>query len=213
VQRAITALSGDAFEIILDYKGMRRPSTTIADPQSLQSKQPNPAWEHYVWQVMTYAWLRAQQPDSAPVVAGILLFVNELEPSSADMEELQEDVNNYATDIMPNSSDLRAITAWKPGQSLPTLSTSFREQRSIRIVAIDPDVLQQSLTQFDAVVKDIEDAVLQEMSSGAIFNSWQARPSGAPYIAPEKRTCTACDFKYYCPLASQVGEGGAPAAP
>jgi hypothetical protein len=201
VQQAVSRLSGDEYEIILDYKGMRRPAIT------------SPAWQHYSWQVLTYAWLREQQPNSAPVIAGILLFVNELELSEEDMEELQDDVQNNATDIRPQGLDLESIINWRRGCPIPSLTTTFREQRSIRIVVVDQNTIAQSLREFDSVVRDIELSVLQEMSGRGILKPWQARASGNRYIAPERRTCTACDFKHYCPLASQVGEGGPPIAP
>jgi len=201
VQRISSQLGGSAYEIILDYKGMRRPSVTSA------------TWQHYEWQVLTYAWLRDQQPNSNPVVAGIILFINELEPSGEEMEELQQDVLNHATDIMPQGNDYQAIVNWKPGRPIPTVSTPFREQRSIRIIAVSPNAIQQGLQEFDDVVSDIENSVLAEMAGQSIIKAWQKRPSGSQYTAPERRTCTACDFKYFCPLAPQIKQGGPPLAP
>lgn len=212
VQNVIAQLPENQYEIILDYKGTRRPSTRIYNTNS-NSFDPNPSWEHFAWQVLTYAWLRGQQRGSATVVAGIVLFINELEPSQTDMEELQSDVRDQATDIMPFGQDLKLINNWRPGQPIPRLSTTFLEQRSIRIVAVDQNAITQSLQEFRNVVTDIENAVIQEMSGIGIRSSWQMRPSGNPYVAPERRTCTACDFKHYCPLAPQVGEGGPPSAP
>jgi hypothetical protein len=60
---------GSNCEIIVDYKGMRRPSTNDATLTQLD------------WQILTYAWLREQQPDAAPVIGGVLLFLNELDPA------------------------------------------------------------------------------------------------------------------------------------
>jgi PD-(D/E)XK nuclease superfamily len=198
---AIGAVAGNNYEIILDYKGMRRPPTD------------SPSWEYFAWQVRTYAWLRSQQAGSAPVLAALLMFVNELEPSGEDINQLQRDLNAGATDITPTARDDALIRTWRRGQPVPPLSTTFREQRSLRVVSVDPSDVQVSLGQFDDVVVDIERAVQAEMAGGTVISAWQSRPSGASYTAPDQRTCTACDHKHYCPLASRVGYGKPPLAP
>jgi hypothetical protein len=198
---AIGAVTGSDFEIILDYKGMRRPP--IAPPER----------DYLAWQVQTYAWLRAQQADAAPVIAAILLFVNELEPSAQDIAELQREIRLGETDVLPSPRDRELIERWRPRQPVPALSTAFREQRSIRIVSVDTSYIEASLERFDEVVTDIEQSVLSEMSGGAVIGAWQSRPSGESYEAPDDRVCTACDHKHYCPLARQVGYGRPPLAP
>jgi hypothetical protein len=197
----LRTLPAGNFEIILDYKGMRRPSTA------------SPEWTHFEWQVHTYAWLRSQQTGAAPVAAAVLLFVNELEPSGQDMEGLQEDVRARVTDVLPPPRDRRLIEAWHPGQPVPELTTTLREERSVRIVGVEGRDVQTSLGRFDSVVSDIERSVMTEMGGGSVIQAWQARPSGASYSAPQPRICTACDHKHYCPLASTVGYGRPPTAP
>jgi PD-(D/E)XK nuclease superfamily len=187
---AISAVASDNYEIILDYKGMRRPATD------------SPSWAHFAWQVRTYAWLRSQQAGSAPVLAALLMFVNELEPSAEDIAQLQRDLNAGATDITPSAR-----------QRVPALSTTFREQRSLRVINVASSEIQASLGRFDDVVVDIERSVQAEMAGGSVVTAWQARPSGVPYTAPDPRICTVCDHKHYCPLASQVGYGQPPLAP
>lgn len=198
---AIGAVTGTDFEIILDYKGMRRPATD------------SPAWTHFAWQVHTYAWLRSQQSGAAPVAAALLLFVNELQPSAEDIAELQRNLRSGATDILPSPRDESLIRAWRPRQPVPALSTAFREQRSLRVVSVDSGDVQASLGRFDDVVVDIERSVQAEMTGNSVVTAWQARPSGSRYTAPEQRICTACDHKHYCPLAGQVGYGVPPLAP
>ena len=66
------------FEIILDYKGMRRP------PQDV-GKGPIGLWTQYEWQLLTYAELRRYQIDALPVVAGVLVYINELHPTRSDL--------------------------------------------------------------------------------------------------------------------------------
>src|SRR6185369_696349 len=65
IHTANPALAG-RFEVIVDYKGSRRPATN------------HDYWRQGDWQVQTYAWLRTRQPHSLLVAAGVLLYVNEL---------------------------------------------------------------------------------------------------------------------------------------
>ena len=177
LQRTIANLT--EYEIIIDYKGMRRLSTN------------DPTWQHHEWQILTYAWLRSQQPQSKPIVAGILFYFNELALSQEEMKELKKDVDNKTTDVLPQGKDLQAIQNWRRNITPPVLSTPFREQRSIRIIPVNDSYIQNSLQQFDRVVGNIESCVLSEMSGRDILHSW--RPN------PNERNCTACDFKTFCP--------------
>lgn len=179
LQQIITNLASQEYEIIIDYKGMRRPPINDL------------TWQHHEWQILTYAWLRSQQPQSRPIVAGIIFYLNELSLSQEDMRELQSDVANNRTDIMPQGMDLQAIRNWRRNISPPVLSRPFREQRSIRIIPVDDSRTQNSLQQFDRVVEEIESCVLSEISGRNILHSWSPNP-----IA---RNCTACDFKTFCP--------------
>jgi hypothetical protein len=43
-------------------------------------------WEIYGWQVQTYADLRQRQEDSLPVVAGVVIYLNELFHTRSDFE-------------------------------------------------------------------------------------------------------------------------------
>jgi len=194
VQRAIARYpankTGDStFEIIVDYKGMRRPATTT------------PEWDHFRWQVLTYSWLRSQQPNSAPVIAAILLFINELVPSESDVEELEDDVQRNRSDVLPVGVDLTALNAWNGGP-VPNFSRPFLEQRSFRVVLVDTDQVNASLRGFDDVVRDIEASVANEVAGQAIKMTWLA--------VPDRRTCTACDFKTYCDYSAQPGPPFAP---
>lgn len=174
----INGLPSDEYEIIIDYKGMRRPQTN------------NPLWRYHEWQVITYAWLRSQLPQSKPVVASILFYLNELALSRTDMEDLKSDVTNGLTDIMPQGLDLRNILKWRQKSPLPQLSEPFKEERSIKIVPCNLSRIGNALHEFDVVVNDIETCVLSEMSGNSIKNSWQ--------LNPIERNCTLCDFKTFC---------------
>lgn len=187
LRQAIDSLSSPEYEIIIDYKGMRRPAQRDAqNPNSM-----NPFWLRHEWQILTYAWLRSQQAQAKHVVAGILFYFNELAPSQEDMKELQAEVQNNLTDIMPSGLDLRAVQGWRRRTQAPRLTRPFREQRSIRIIPVDTTHIQNSLRNFDSVVTEIENSVLSEMGGNAILQCWRTNPI--------QRTCTACDFKTFCP--------------
>lgn len=181
IQLLIDELPDQEYEIIIDYKGMRRP------PSSNNSG----SWAHHDWQVQTYAWLRSQQPDAKPVIAGIVFYLNELYPSKEDLKSLQIDISLGNTDIMPTGSDLTNIASWNKNSPIPSITTTYREKRSIRIFPINQQSVISSLESFDAVVDNIEGSVRDEVSKGAIIGAWPP--------VPEERTCTACDFKTFCP--------------
>jgi hypothetical protein len=187
---------GPVCEVIVDYKGMRRPNTG------------DPTWQYLGWQILTYAWLREQQPGAAPVVGGVLLFLNELEPSRDDMEQLWDEVlgrNAPRTDTVPLGADLAALRAWNPHRrqsAPPALSLEYRIARSIRVVPVTALDKQRSLTEFDRTVTEIEMSVVQERGGRSLTTCWQANSVD--------QTCAACDFRTYCPSSPRQG---APLAP
>jgi len=82
------------FEIIIDYKGSRRPPKPSAAPK----KGSTPSlWDQYNWQILTYSDLRQRQPDSHPVVAGFVIYLNELLPLETDLEKLEDDIKAAAS--------------------------------------------------------------------------------------------------------------------
>ncbi len=190
LQQAINNLASTEYEIIIDYKGMRRP------PQPSQLDQ---TWDYHEWQILTYAGLRSQQPQSKPIVAGILFYLNELVPSGIDMRKLKSEVTNNATDIMPSGLDLQNIQNWqpRPKTQIPVLSLPFRESRSIRIIPTLPSYVQRSFQNFDTVVDEIENSVQSETRGQRITSCWKA--------VPNRGTCTACDFKTFCLSSAQPG--------
>src|SRR5262249_44732058 len=104
IQNLIAPVNND-YDLIVDYKAMRRPSST------------EPAWQHQGWQIQTYAWLCQQVPHARPVGAGMLIYINELSPSRTDLEALKRDYNHNATDVLPpnGSQDYYALHNWQPG--------------------------------------------------------------------------------------------------
>lgn len=186
IRAMIDELGLSDYEIIIDYKGMRRP------PMHLISGELNPTWEAHEWQVLTYAWLRSRQVGAHRPIAGIIFYLNELVPSAGDIQDLKQEVRDGLTDIQPTGkSDKNTLEKWKEGSKQKALSTDLREQRCMRIIPITDERQKQSLQEFDKVVAEIEDSIVQEINCGSIQNCWTPNPY--------EKTCTACDFKYICP--------------
>jgi hypothetical protein len=188
-------LSGptEPFDIIIDYKGMRRP------PRSSKHLEHS-LWHHQEWQLQTYAWLRKLQAPERHVIAGVLLYLNELYPSVEDVRALRQDIRTDATDVPPVDLDLGIVSSGPlTHDRIKELSQNFREERSIRIVTIESETLTRSLSQFDGVVSQIEGAIALERTGDSVKEAWQPRPDAS--------TCTACDFKYHCDGAASFDAG------
>lgn len=177
-QKKIHETSSDEFEIIIDYKGMKRPALS------------SDKWEHHEWQVQTYSWLRDRQKKSKPVLAGILYYINELYPSETGLQELQMDIENKDTDVAPSGDDYQKLMNWKPGEEIPEFSEEFRLRRSIRIIITQEDSIRSSLKNFDNTVEEIENCIRLEKDGKMLQDIWEG--------TPEKQKCKACDFNLYC---------------
>ena len=181
VQQACPNLSG-TYEVIVDYKGTRRPSESEA------------FWDQDGWQIQTYGWLRQRQPDAYPVAAGILLYVNELTPGDPEMTELKRALRVGTTDVRPiaNSRDEQIIRMWRPGMDTSQLSLQFRLRRSIRVIPISEGSISTALKEFDKVVRSAEEDFIVEANGGNILRAWSPNCNDAG-------TCAACDFRHFCP--------------
>jgi hypothetical protein len=195
VETACPGLVGE-YEVVVDYKGTERPLTT------------SPYWMQGDWQLHTYAWLRSRQADSRPVAAGILIYINELTPGDAEMKNLKSGIANGTTDVLPapGSSDEQIVRMWRPRSSTEQLSFEFRLLRAIRVIPITPESTAAALTEFDNVVRRVEEDILGEAESGDILNAW------APNCLDEE-SCVACDFRHFCPHPAGVKPGYVPATP
>ncbi len=180
IQAANPSLLG-RFEVIVDYKGSRRPGTG------------HPYWQQGDWQVQTYAWLRRQQPGTLPVVAGVLIYINELAPTADDVEQLRREVTRRQTDVLPanGSPDYYQLNTWRPGSAVPAFSLAFRLARAIRVISVTEQTQTTSALEFDRVVQDIERCVDAEAVRGQIIAQWPARG--------DEESCAACDFRHFCP--------------
>lgn len=198
VQTACPQLQGN-YEVIVDYKGARRPL------------QGEPYWDQGNWQVHTYAWLRSRQPDALPVAAGILIYINELTPGNAEMIALRSGIQNDTTDVLPvpGSPDEQLVRMWRTGDNTDQLSLGFRLRRAIRVVPITAQSTDLALAAFDSVVRRAEENITSEALDGNILRAW----------SPDCRdpdTCSACDFRHFCPRPAGVSQDyviTAPTAP
>ena len=177
----------ETFEVIVDYKGARRPLTD------------EPYWEQGDWQIQTYAWLRERQPEALPVVAGILIYINELTPDGTEMETLRRGLSNGSTDVTPvvGSQDEQIVRMWREGMDTSQLSLAFRLRRAIRVISPSPQSIDRALASFDDVVRRTEEDVVAEATGRNILQAW------APNCQDEA-TCVACDFRHFCPRPAGV---------
>lgn len=197
IQSSQPGLAG-RYEIIVDYKGSRRPPTD------------HPYWDQGDWQVQTYAWLRMRQPRSLPVLAGALIYINELSMSGENLAELKKEMAGGRTDVIPErgSPDYYELNAWVRGNAVPSFSLEYRLARALRVITVDEASQRHATDAFDSVVQGIEACVSNEASVGNIMAHWS--PCG------DVDTCAACDFRHFCPNpAPRTGRHvvTAPAAP
>ena len=166
-------------EIIIDYKGMRRPALD------------QPEWQAHELQILTYAWLRNRQLGEDRVRACLLIYVNELDPSKDDIKRMKEELDRGATDVWPSRDDHQRLDQWQESAELPELSLDYRLQRCLRLIPVDEPKIDEALRYFDETVLEIEKRVEMEAKGEPIPQAWTPRY--------RHETCVACDFRYICP--------------
>jgi len=186
IQAQLSNMPAGEYDLIVDYKAGRRPALD------------SPFRTQFELQVQTYAWLRSQIPQSRPVGAGLLIYINELSPSRDDMAELRREMGDGTTDIVPanGSADYYAVHTWQPDQPVPNLSFDFRLHRAVHVVDVASPLVQHAVGQIDSVIAQIESSAFREQNTGNIPNNWQAC-GGA-------EDCVACDFVHFCPAPAQL---------
>ena len=201
-RESVDSLGESAYEVIVDYKGTRRPNLSQDE------------WLQYQWQLQTYAWLRSLQSDASPVLAGILLFANELVPSRGDLSALKKAVEEDDTDVVPIGGDREQLAGFTGSLcSIDGLTVPFLQDRSVLVVPLQNSAILDSLERFDSVVSDIESAVREEMRGTRISTAWSNPQLACQFAAPLRRICTACDAKYHCSLAETHGLREVPRSP
>ena len=176
------------FEVIVDYKGMRRPATV--------SRNGRLDLGTYEWQLQNYAHLRERQAQGPKVVAGVLAFLNELQPTDTDFNEWKKETSDSVTDIP-------LLPEWKKPNDVPDL---IKLRRAIHVTEVTEASKAKALSEFDAIVQDIEICRGNEASGMALLKAWLGNPE-------DKATCDACDFKTFCPGFSKRYLGGRAIAP
>lgn len=186
IQARLPNIPAGEYDLIVDYKAGRRPALN------------SPFRTQFEFQVQTYAWLRSQIPQSRPVGAGVLIYINELSPSRDDMAELKREITQATTDeIPPNGSpDYYAVHTWQAGQPVPALSFDFRLRRALHVVDAAAPLVQHAVGQIDSVIAQIESSAFHEHNTGNIPNNWVAC-GGA-------EDCVACDFVHFCPAPAHL---------
>ncbi len=169
------------FDIIVDYKASRRPSTR------------ENFWINQQWQVQTYAWLREQSPTGNPIGAGVIVYVDELAPSATELTAFKTEIDAGIADVAPTvgSADWYAIQRWRQGAPLPEVTFAFRLQRAVRIIGVSRGEVDAAVTAIDGVVERIETSAVREFNTGDIVANWSATGGEA--------SCVACDFESFCP--------------
>ena len=174
------------FEVIVDYKGAARPDVGHTHQDY---------WQQHDWQIQMYAWLRARKADAKPVVAGIVLYINELLPSATDAIAIRAQINAGRTDVTPvrGSEDYYVLSTARAGTGAGREFTqAFRIQRALRVIPVTSASIDAAGKAFDNVVVDIERRITHEVSVSDISKAWQPTCQDAD-------TCVACDCRYFCP--------------
>jgi len=212
-------------EVILDYKGMRRPPVDEG------------LWTYQEWQVNTYAWLRQREALDVDLPFGGLIYVNELVPTNDNLNMMIGEMQQGLTDVLPQSGSndeqllsnprkLRTlfrntVNTWRKemedwwinhwreqdwSEPMPRLEPNLplfdlRMRRAIRIIDSSPEVRESSLEQFDDVATSIEFCLQKEINIETIDESWPTKEDAEP----QDRDCTICSFKNYCPAMREHG--------
>jgi hypothetical protein len=144
--------------------------------------------------VQTYADLRRRQEDSLPVVAGVVIYLNELFHTRSDFELLRKEIKDKSTDICPSagSKTEELILGWIKTQDPPELPFDFRFARALRVEVINQSSIDKALSTFDEVVAKIEVCRGKELEDGKILSTWDKNAS-------DDSTCAACDSRTFCP--------------
>lgn len=109
------------------------------------------------------------------------------------MKLIKEDLYYHLTDVGDSeeySDDIELIENWSEDAEMPKLSEKFKIDRSIRIIPINENKINEALEKFDDVVEKIETSIIKEINGSKIQDAWNAEA--------EERTCSACDFRTFC---------------
>ncbi|MHA1280961.1 MAG: PD-(D/E)XK nuclease family protein [Promethearchaeota archaeon] len=171
----------NGFEIILDYKGQIRPETTEESD-----------WEKHDWQIKTYKWLREQQLQEMPVIAGILFYINEFFPSKKDLKNIikSSEINNTDIPLPKEYIKILKESKYNPQVYIEKIPAEIRYNRSIRIIDLrDKNNIKKAIEKYDRTVLEIQLCQNIEKLQGTL-DIWEQKG--------DNQMCGTCDFRYIC---------------
>jgi hypothetical protein len=118
------------------------------------------------------------------VAVGVLLFLNELNPTLDDFSTWRRESKAGLTDV-----PIPADTNWKSPNDIPD---SKKFERMIHVTAVTPESRKFALGAFDNVARNIEICRGNEASGMNLFEAWPGNPN-------DEATCVACDARTFCP--------------
>lgn len=210
-----SGLSPDS-EAVVDYKSERLPPP---------GDRHGDAWHRQDWQVLTYAWLRREQPGSRPVGLGLLLYPNELVPGRREMRLLAREhrQGQIPPGLRPSAADAdvlrwwhgiergwaRRIEAWtgevrawwdaEPGaRPFPRLPMPEPGLSLPYRRARAARVVVATPERVAASLADFDDAVAKIEQCVASEAAGVAVPDVWP-PCPDDSVCAQCDFRSHCP--------------
>ncbi len=160
LQRVIRAVmpfnAPTPFEIVVVYKGRRRPPFLGADALDVDTQwNIDKCCLHYL------AHLRHQQNPTVPVIGGMIVYLNELCPTLEALSRFFVEVQYGATDIIPlQGGDLeRGFKGWanlpknvRARANVPQMPLVFRLNRAVRLFHITPKTMKQAMKMMDELV-------------------------------------------------------------
>jgi hypothetical protein len=124
------------------------------------------------------------------------------------MMNLQRGMVDGSSDVnpTPGSADEQLVRMWRQGNSTDQLSFAFRLRRAIRVIPITPTSKDAALSEFDTVVRHVEEDIIREADSGDILRAWSPECN-------DDATCAACDFRHFCPNPANSPRNYVPSTP
>ena len=158
VQAACPDLTGE-FEVIVDYKGTRRPDTGLNE------------WTDGEWQVRTLGSATSSGGAGGWPQASSFTSTSSLRVKAIFLA-LRAALGAKRTDVGPvRDSDQRMLENWRPG-ARPEFSPEFLFRRAVRVIPVDDQSVLTATGAFDETVSRIETCVRQEEEAVSILQTW-----------------------------------------
>ena len=162
---------------------MRRP------PLEVPSDVEPSFWDIYGWQVQTYAHLSAHE-DSLPVIAGAIIYLNELRPTAGDLISLRKEIRAGTTDIAPppGSEAAKILNDWDGEENPSNLAARLSAQACTARSRGHPGNHTTPLQEFDDVVARVETCRGRELVEEQVISAGRRTPctrAPAPFATSE----------------------------